>query len=80
MLYYFASNQKDVAKSDHKGQMSYRTDEPGMHNISVKDVDTSKDPAQSDLPNDAPNSPANLDKVRRRHLLFRLLLLVRDAK
>lgn len=62
-LYYLSTNQKDVEKSDQKGQMSYRTDKPGIHDVSVKDLDTRKDPSQSDLPNDAPNNPANLEKV-----------------
>lgn len=79
ILYFLSSNQKDVAKSDHKGQESYRTDKPEMHNVSVKDINTNKDPSQSDLPNDAPNNPANLDKVRGSHPYFCPLFPVSDA-
>lgn len=69
-LFNRSSVQKDVAQSDHHGQESYRTDKPGVHNMSVKDLDSSKDPAESDLPEDTPNNPANLDKVRGLFSLF----------
>lgn len=73
-LYYVSSNQKGVAKSDHKGQESYRTDKSGVHNMFVKDLDSSIDPSESDLPNDAPNNLANLDKVRGAYFPFCLPL------
>lgn len=62
-MYFMSSTQKDVAKTDHVGQKELRSDKPGIHDMSTKDISSSTHPSDHDMPNDAPNNPANKEKV-----------------
>lgn len=64
-FYFIQTNQSNKGKDNHDAQKRIRGSDPDAHNKSFKDMPSKSDPNDSDLPNDAPNNPANKEKVSR---------------